>query len=58
MLYCNNRSISKDAEKDIADNEAVRSNIKLLINSPRGRGRSQLQDGDGLSLESLQVLNA
>ena len=45
---------SKDTEKYIADDEAVRSNIKLLINKPLEDKRPRLREADSLSLESLR----
>ena len=44
---------SKDTEKYIADNKAVRSNKKLLINKHLEDKRPRLRETDGLSLESL-----
>ena len=44
----------KDTEKYIADDEAVRSNIKLLTNIPIVDKQPRLREADGLSLESLR----
>ena len=43
----------KDTENYIAEYEAVRFNIKLLMNIPIKDKRPRLRDVDGLSLESL-----
>ena len=52
-LNCNNRSTEKDTEKYIADDEAVRSNIKLLTNILIEDKRPRLREADSLSLESF-----